>query len=191
MNRIKHSMAYGSSYDRGLEHILKMWPAIREEVPDATLRIFYGWDLFFKGYKDNPERMAWMEKMNQLMTQDGITHLGRISHQAVQEEFEKSELWIYPTHFGEISCITAMKAQAYGAVPCVIDYAALKETVQFGVKVKGDIYDPETKELYKNSLIALLKDQEYQEKVRTEMIPWAKKFAWKNVAREWDEEFRR
>lgn len=187
-----HLIVYGSSYDRGLEHLLKTWPDIKKAVPDARLRIFYGWNLFDVGYHDNPERMSWKEKMNKLMEQDGITHLGRIGHEAVIKEFEMAGIWAYPTHFGEISCITAMKAQAYGAVPCVIEYAALKETVQFGVKVKGDIYDKETKELYKNALIALLNDPIHQENVRNEMISWARKtFPWSVVAKQWHEEFKR
>jgi 2-polyprenyl-3-methyl-5-hydroxy-6-metoxy-1,4-benzoquinol methylase len=190
--RNQHLIVYGSSYDRGLEHLLKIWPDIKKEVPDAELHIFYGWNLFDIGYSDNPERMAWKEKMNNLMTQPGITHLGRISHEACIKEFEKAGIWAYPTHFGEISCITAMRAQAYGAIPCVINYAALKETVQFGVKINGDIYDPETKELYKNGLIALLKDSEYQESVRKEMVPYAaEKFGWSVVAQEWNKEFKR
>lgn len=192
IERDPHLVVYGSSYDRGLEHLLKMWPAIKEAVPDARLRVFYGWNLFDVGYSDNPERMAWKAKMNELMTQDGITHLGRIGHEAVKKEFEMAGVWAYPAHFAEISCITGMKAQAYGAVPCVVDYAALSETVQFGVKVKGDIYDKETKDLFCSSLIALLNDPKYQEDVRAEMIPWAqKKFKWQNVAIQWNEEFTR
>lgn len=187
-----HLMVYGSSYDRGLEHLLNMWPQIRKAVPDARLRVFYGWNLFDVGYHDNPERMAWKEKINKLMEQEGITHLGRIGHEAVKKEFEMAGIWAYPAHFAEISCITAMKAQANGAIPCVINYAALKETVKFGVQVDGDIYDQETKDLYCDALIGLLNDPKYQNDVRKEMVPWAQKnFAWQNVAIQWNEEFTR
>ncbi len=185
------TVVYGSSYDRGLEHLLKMWPDVLKEVPDAKLRIFYGWDLFDKGYANNPERMAWKEKIDELMKQPGITHLGRISHGACQVEFESAGIWAYPTHFGEISCITAMKAQAFGAIPVVIKYAALQETVQYGVKVDGDIYEPEVKEEYKEELIRVLKDPEVWRVVRQTMIEWAQdKYSWANVAKQWDEEFR-
>ena len=184
-------IVYGSSYDRGLEWLLKMWPGVKKEVPEAKLRIFYGWQLFDIGYRDNPERMAWREKMNKLMEQDGITHLGRISHDALQKEFENAGVWAYPTHFGEINCITAMKAQAWGAVPCVINYAALTETVQFGEKVEGDIYDQETKDAFLKALVGLLNDPERQEKIRGEMMSWAReKFGWDKVALQWSEEFR-
>lgn len=184
-------IVYGSSYDRGLEHLLKMWPDIKKEVPDAELRIFYGWDLFDKVMANNPERMAWKEKMQELMRQPGITELGRISHGAVKIEFETAGIWAYPTHFGEISCITAMKAQAYGAVPCVVNYAALEETVQHGVKIDGDIYEPETKEHFKNKLIDLLKYPQMQEDRRAPMMAWAKEqFKWSKVAKQWSDEFK-
>jgi len=41
--RHKHWVIYTSSYDRGLEHLLKMWPDVKKAVPDAELHIFYGW----------------------------------------------------------------------------------------------------------------------------------------------------
>lgn len=189
--RNPHLIVSGSSYDRGLEHLLKMWPEVKKQVPDAQLRVFYGWHLFDIGYRDNPERMAWREKMNKLMEQDGITHLGRISHEAVQKEFENAGIWAYPTHFGEISCITAMKAQAFGAIPVVVSYAALEETVQFGEKIDGDIYDQETKDAFLKALVGLLNDPERQEKIRKEMVPWAReKFLWSSVAKQWDQEFK-
>ncbi len=192
IHRNPHLMIYGSSYDRGLEHLLKMWPEIKKEVPDAQLHVFYGWNLFDKVYGDNPERQAWKEKINKLMEQEGITHLGRISHQGCIVEHMKAGVWAYPTHFGEISCITAMRAQCYGSVPCVINYAALKETVKWGVKIEGDIYESEVKKLYLNALIGLLRDEKFQEDVRREMMGGARDlFSWRKVAEQWTEEFRR
>src|SRR3990167_10920217 len=88
--RNPHRCIYTSSYDRGLEHLLKMWPDIRREIPDAELVVCYGWQLFDIGYRDNPERMAWREKINKLMEQNGIAHLGRISHAALWIELLKS-----------------------------------------------------------------------------------------------------
>jgi FkbM family methyltransferase len=184
------TVVYGSSYDRGLEHLLNIWADVKKAVPEAKLRVFYGWNLFDVGYKDNPERMAWKDKINKLLEQDGITHLNRIGHEEVKREFESAGVWAYPTHFGEISCITAMKAQTWGAVPVVIDYAALHETVQFGVKIDGDIYDRETKDAFRDALIDMLKDTDKQEKIRAEMMPWARdKFSWANVAKQWSQEF--
>src|SRR3990167_3844972 len=170
---------YTSSYDRGLEHLLNIWADVKKEVPEVELHVFYGWDLFVTFYRDNPERMSWKRRMDDLMKQEGITDHGRVSQPQILEEMKKCGLWAYPTHFGEINCISDMKAQAMGCVPIVVNYAALETTVRYGVKVNGDIYDKETKEEYKERLIALLKDPEKQKEIREPMIKWAKEhFAW-------------
>lgn len=186
-----NKVIYGSSYDRGLEHLLKMWPDVKSAVPKAELHIFYGWDLFSRFYANNPERMAWKAKIDGLMTQDGVTHHGRVSQPQILKEMATCGIWAYPTHFGEINCITAQKAQALGCVPVVINYAALKTTVQYGIKIDGDIYDKEVRDRFTNALIDLLKDPKKQEEIRKEMIPWAKEFfKWEHIARQWSDLFK-
>lgn len=190
IKRDPYRCIYTSSYDRGLEHLLVMWPDIKKAVPKANLHIFYGWGLFDKMFFNNPERMAWKDKMCNLMKQKGVTEYGKVDQERIVEEYFKAGVWAYPTHFGEISCITAMKCQAAGTAPVVMNYAALKETVRYGRRVEGDIYDQETKEVYKKELILALKSQKWQEGLREKMIPWArKKFGWDKVARQWSREF--
>ena len=190
--RDPYRMIYTSSYDRGLEHLLKMWPDIKKEVPQANLHIFYGWGLFDQMFHNNPERKMWKSKMEKLMKQPGITEYGKVGQDRIIEEYFKSGILAYPTHFGEISFISGMKAQACGAIPITVDYAAVHETVQYGVKVEGDIYDQETKEKYKKALIKALKDHEWQEKERKPMMKWAReKFGWDRVAKRWNHEFRK
>ena len=182
---------YTSSYDRGLGHLLDIWPDVVKEVPDAQLHIFYGWELFVKFYSDNPAMMQWKQQMDKKMEYKGITNHNRVGQVEMEEWYKKCGIWAYPTHFGEISCISAMKAQAWGAVPVVIDLAALKETVKYGFKVEGDIYEEEVQELYKENLINALKNPEILNKIRPKMMKWAKeKFTWKNVAKQWDYEFK-
>jgi glycosyltransferase involved in cell wall biosynthesis len=72
-----------------------------------------------------------------------------------------------------------------------MNYAALDETIQYGKKIKGDIYDNETLKEYKEALIYALKHPEWQEKQRKLMMPWAKKtYSWTRVAEQWTDEFR-
>lgn len=189
--RNNYAIITTSSYDRSLEHLLKIWPQVKKEVPQAELHIFYGWQLFEKFYRDNPASMTWKANVDKLMQQDGITHHGRISQPELKKWYEKCGIWAYPTHFGEISCISAMKAQAYGAIPVCTNFAALQETVQYGVKVDGDIYEKKTLDLFKDELVKLLKDHKRQEKIRPEMMKWAQdKFSWTKVAQQWDKEFK-
>ncbi len=187
-----HWCIWTSSYDRGLQHLLKIWPEVVKEVPDAQLHIFYGWQLFDKFYHDNPERMAWKEKMERMMQAKGVIHHGRVSQPEVEKWYKKCGIFAYPAHFYEINCISAIKAQLWGAVPVATDYAALDETIQFGVKIRGDIYEPAVLEEYKKALIKALRDPVWQEEQRRKMMPWArKKYSWSNIAKQWDKEFRK
>ena len=88
------------------------------------------------------------------------------------------------------NCITAMKCQAGGAIPVASDYAALKETIKYGVKMPMPEWNDETKEKYKNELIEMLRNVTKQKEIRKEMIPYAKKnLGWDKVAKAWDKEF--
>lgn len=185
-----------SSYDRGLENLLNIWRDVKKEVPETELHIFYGWKLFAHFYRGNPERMAWMRKMEDLMKQDGITHHGRVSQPDLEDWIKKCGIWAYPSHFYEINCISAIKAQLWGAVPVTTDFAALKETVKYGKRVEGEIYEnfalsPKMLESYKKELITSLKDEAWQKAEREQMMPWAReKYSWAEIAKQWNTEFK-
>lgn len=192
--RDPYKLIWMSSYDRGLEWLLQMFPTIKAQVPQVTLDIFYGWELFTAIHQNNPERQAWKKKINGLMQQDGITHFGRVGHKELEKALSEAGIWSYPTDFGEISCISAMKAQCYGAIPVVSDFAALKETVQYGVKVPLDEpYKCRTKEwqeTYIKALVEMLGST--HDGMRQQMMEDAKsRFAWSSVAISWGEEFKK
>jgi len=178
-----------SSYDRGLQHLLEMWPNVKKAVPKAELRIFYGWQLFDKVYSTNPERMAWKAKIVDLMKADGIYHGDRLTQGELEKEIKKAGVWAYPTDFYEINCISAIKAQVFGAVPVTMNYAALKETAQFGSKVDGSIWDKEIKEAFREQLIFRLMREDLNKEERPKMSRWAKhKYNWKKIINSWIKE---
>jgi glycosyltransferase involved in cell wall biosynthesis len=191
VKRNPHSMIYSSSPDRGLVYLLNNWAKIREQVPDATLDVYYGFQVFDAIHRNNPTKMAWKEKMLQLMRQPGITYHGRVGHHQLHLAMAKTAVWAYPTDFTEISCITAMKAQILGAIPVCTTLAALDETVKNGVKVDVDITDEDGEKEYFNALVELLKDEEKQREIREPMMKWASSyFGWDQVAGTWDRLFR-
>lgn len=179
-----------SSPDRGLEHLLKMWPDIKKAVPNAELHVAYGFQLFDVAHADNPGAMMWKENILKLMTYDGVRDHGRLAQPDLAELMKECAIWAYPTHFDEINCISALKAQYYGCEPIVINKGALKETVQFGRKIEGDIYEDAIKEKYKEQIIDALKNPISKAK-REEMMAWAKQFEWATVAKQWSEEMRK
>ncbi len=183
-------VVHTSSPDRGLEHLVEMWPDVKKEVPEAELHVFYGFQLFDRFYGNNPSSMGWKKKLVDNMAEYGIVDHGRVPQPELKKFMEESGIWAYPTHFGEINCISAIKAQAYGCEPVVVNYAALKETVQFGRKVEGDIYDQETKDEFKKQLIEALKNPMSQADREYMQLKTQDKYSWDTVAKDWSGEFK-
>jgi len=189
--RDSKKMIYSSSPDRGLIHLLKMWPEIKKEVPDASLDVYYGFNTFDVLHRDNPAMMKWKDGMLEMLKQPGIIHHGRVGHDELHEALKGAGVWAYPTDFTEISCITAMKAQILGTIPVTTTLAALNETVKNGIKIDADITEKDVQKEYIEALVDLLKDEEKQEKIRIPMMKWAKDFfTWERVAFNWDQLFR-
>lgn len=183
-------MLYASSYDRGIEILLKMWAEIKKELPNATLEVCYGWDLYDKGYQGNPQAMAWKDKINKLMEQEGITHHGRVSKSKLDEITASCDLWVYPTFFQETNCITALRSQSLGCVPVTMNLAALQDTVFSGVKLDGDIEETEIQEQFIKELVTLAKDKKRYQEEKKKAIEGAKAYSWSNIASEWVKHFK-
>lgn len=180
-------LIYTSSYDRGLEHILRMWPDVLKEVPDAELHIFYGWNLYDKMVDVGVRSEEFKKMMLQLMNQKGVFEHGRVGHKQLIKEFYKSGVYAYSSHFEEISCISAMKAQACGCVPVVTNYAALKETVKDGIIIEGKSGIPDVDKRYSEALIGILKDEKRQEEIRSSVLNHKSQFGWEKVAQQWND----
>lgn len=185
----QHKLLYSSSYDRGLDVLLYLWSDIKRIYPDAELHIAYGWDLFMAVAHNNPERMEWKETTEALMQQDGIIHHGRIGKKELKALRKECGIWAYPTYFTEINCISALEAQFDGCVPVTMDYAALSETVGSGVKVKGDILDPEVKDTYLKELLSLMGDKKRWKQESKKAQKFARTFTWDKIATQWINEF--
>ena len=179
----KHSAGYYSSYDRGLECLLVLWPEIRKEVPDATLDIYYGWVTFDKMFADNPAGMKWkwgiIRKLSELKDQ-GVTEHGRVSHEELAKAMKEVEVWLYPTAFQEIHCITALKTAEAGMHQVHTGVAALMETAPNATIVPGDkIYeDVKQQAEFTKAAIAALKNPKPS-------APPEGRY-WSEVARKWD-----
>lgn len=190
---------YGSSHVRGLAYIYEVWPEVKKAVPDAELHVYYGRESYDAVHKGNPERMKWMDDMmRKAQKLDGVTDHGKVSQAEINQHIFESGVWAYPCPFPEIYCITAIKAQAGGAVPVSSNFAALDETVQFGVKLlmkeqkEGTMVgsgDEEFLKPFKEALIDMLKHPEKQEAIRPKMMEWARSQSWEKVAQQWHKEF--
>lgn len=182
-------MLYASSYDRGLEHLLRLWPQVKEKIPNAELHIAYGWKMFDKGYSNNPYMMKWKERMEKLMEQEGITHHGRLSKASLDELTLDCDVWAYYCTFDETNCITALNSQRLGCVPITMARAGLLDTVYSGKLIDGDGFEPETKEEYLKALVYAYENPKWLQKESDKARNGIEKFYWGNIAKDWEKEW--
>ncbi len=187
-------LIYISDYMRGIEHLLERWQELIQEVPEAELHLFYGWQLIDALAKSPliakfPELKNKKEKLLPLMQQKNVYEHGRVGHKQLVEELLKSGIYVYPCHTPEVFCISALKAQACGCVPVVTAFAALDETIKTGIKIKGSADNEETINTFLSAVIDLLKNPEKQESLRQEALALQDSFGWNKVAQQWHEEF--
>lgn len=181
-------MLYASSYDRGLEHLLRMWPQVKAKIPTAELHCAYGWEMFLKGYSNNPYMMSWKERMEKLMEQDGVLHHGRLPKEDLDELTKSCQVWAYYCTFDETNCITALNSQRLGCVPITMAKAGLLTTVYSGKMIEGDGLEPETKDEYLEALVYAYENPEWLEKEKQKGISEIDKFYWSNIAQLWIKE---
>ena len=179
---------YSSSPDRGLDTLLDLWTDIKKACPDSHLHVFYGFtETYDKLHAGNAKMMEYKEHVMKMLKQPGVYYHGKVTHAVLHEHMASAGLWLYPTQFTEISCITAMKAQAAGAIPICTTVAALDETVQHGYKISFGMQDTRAQQAFKNITIKLLNSPARQEEIREPMIKWAREFYnWEKVAQEWN-----
>jgi tetratricopeptide (TPR) repeat protein len=193
--RDPHRLIYASCPSRGLVILADLWPRIKAEFPDAELDVFYGFNnVFLDQMRRSQEHRNVFERTHELARQRGVNYHGMVDQATLGAAFRRAGLWAYPCTFPEISCITAMQAQACGAVPVTTRFWALDETVRYGLRV-GDkdlrldemAHGPE---LWLRALRRAM-DPAWQETIRKDMVPWAQAFfPWEKVAREWDRTFK-
>lgn len=174
-----HRVIYASSYNRGLEILLDMWPKIREAIPDAELRICYGWQVFDEFVRQGLiQEDGWKAKMQEKMKQDGVKELGRLGHKELLKEYCKAAVMAYPcTYAGEINCIALTKAIACGCYPVTNDFAVMAERNVFGSVAKDE-------ESFKQYLIDAL-SKSHNDPIDHDYI---EANSWDTVAKEWVEE---
>lgn len=187
-----------SSPDRGLPVLLKLWPQIKERVPQAELHVFYGFDNWRKAALARGDE-AQLRAIDQLQTRmgqlasSGVHYRGKVDQATLAREFLSAGVWAAPTWFTETSCITAMEAQAAGLRCVTSSIAALNETVgrEFGVLIDGDWMTDTYQGLFLEETVrALTADEGTWLKTRDEIKARARRdFGLDELAHEWDRMF--
>jgi glycosyltransferase involved in cell wall biosynthesis/tetratricopeptide (TPR) repeat protein len=179
-------VVYSSSPDRGLDIILEgIWPKVIEQVPEAELHVYYGWNNYDAFQDSYPHMREFRQRVNDLfLNSKNVVQHGRIPQDRLAGEFLEASIWLYPTYFHETYCITAVEAQLAGAIPVTNHLAGLSETVASGAIIEGDVHDPVVQAEYAKVVIDTLKKSEKElGKYRQQVVENAPVESWASVAR--------
>ena len=133
-------VVYTSSPDRGLDVLLDVWPTVKDAVPKAELRHAYA-PVYFEIAEKDPVlgKFAAQIKEKSQELPDVFDH-GSLTQTDLADLFNNASVWAYPSWntphgvpFYEVSCITALEAQAAGLVCVAPRRGALPETLRKGV----------------------------------------------------------
>jgi len=170
------SCIYASDYLRGLEVLLETWPEVKKGFPRATLDVYYG-----RHPTLLKRRIEKIYALLEAVRPFDVTEHGLVGHKVLNQAYGRASFWTYP-YIGksETFCISALRAQASGAIPVIIERGALKEVVRYGFKCKS-------RRAYQKTLEeALERAEEITLKDRQEMRGFVlKEHTWEQVARRW------
>ncbi|MCB0354636.1 MAG: glycosyltransferase family 4 protein [Bdellovibrionales bacterium] len=177
-------LMYSSTPFRGLALLKHIFPRIRAQVPEATLHVFSGFEVYNGKAPYAPDLQEQFQKeFDTLKSIAGVVCHGNVRQDLLAQEFQKSTVLAYPSSFAETSCITALEAIAAGCIPVTSKLGALPETLgDCGIIVEGDLSSTEFIERYAAEVVELLQNSARQEEIRTRCNARRNTLGWDHIA---------
>lgn len=177
-----------SSPDRGLDHLLTMWPEIRRGVPDAELCIFYGFANFIKVMQQqrDPMMQTWYRYVLELSRQPGVVWRDRVNQLDLAKELQAAQVLAYSSNFLETNCITTAEAMAGGAVVLSTLAGAIPETVQgAGILIQGHPMSEAYQKVFVKDCVTLMTKPKEAASWREKGYKRAAELQWDRITDDW------
>jgi glycosyltransferase involved in cell wall biosynthesis len=166
--KIKNKFIYSSRPERGLNILLKLWPQILDKLPDATLTI--------STYGNFPSNSEETNLKTIIDNTESINYVGKLNVAQLYDEMSTAEYWLYPTHWPETSCITALEMLMSEVVCVYYPVAGLTNTMdKYGLPISSG------KEI--ETIVSLSEEQ--KDNLRKNGRMYAETCSWENRTVHW------
>lgn len=119
---------FNASVTKGMIPLVeRVWPRVREQIPDARLTIIGGYYKFREDHGPDEQQLKW-EQMVREYAASGINFTGVIKQSEIAEILAGAAWMIYPAAFPETFGISSLEALAYNTPILTCQFGALEET---------------------------------------------------------------
>lgn len=124
-----NQFVYNASVSKGMTPLLmKIWPQIHAQIPDATLKIVGGYYKFKSSDAPDEQEQTWHQLRSDHDGRLGVEFLGIIPQAQVSEVLAASTLMLYPAAFPETFGISTLESLCHNTPLVTCDFGALEET---------------------------------------------------------------
>ena len=125
---------YNASVTKGMVVLVdKVWPALKQRIPEAKLKIIGGFYRFRSDREPDAQEVKWRELV---ANNPDIEFTGIITQKEISEVLSKASFTLYPTGFPETFGISTMESIAYNTPIITTSFGALEETAFDAVAYK-------------------------------------------------------
>lgn len=126
LEKTKPILTYTSTPFRGLDILVHLFPAIREQVPNCELHIYSSMKVY--GEESKSDTQQFQSLYEQARATPGIEYKGSVSQVELAKAMSTMTALAYPNTYLETSCIAALEAMAVGLRVISTHAGALPET---------------------------------------------------------------
>ncbi len=183
--KVPNRLLWCSSRDRGLHHLLRWWPTLREAIPTLSLRVTYD-PRTMQGHRWQQEvRAEIAHQVEEGLRQPGITDLGAVSREVLVREQKETALWACPVEFFggyETGSFTLLEFSA-----CLTPMLCSEDPslIELGRDVAYFLPTPGEDEPWIQEIISLLSDESKRRAFEGAQKELALRYTWTNVAQQW------
>lgn len=196
-NRVKGRIVWTSSADRGLHNLLEVYPRIKKEVPEASLKIFYNFEYgnILNIEPNDPNNHPHVVEMgNRLryclesikrMRNLDVEHVGSISRNRMVKELNEASVFGYPfsaVAFTEGFSVSTLEGLASYTVSVISGEDCLGSVYKDSGAIIIDSPIRENLDKFADAVIKSLKNKEYSDQVIDKCREFAKKHTWKDTS---------
>lgn len=121
---------YNASVTKGmLPLVRKIWPLVKQQIPQAKLKVIGGYYRFRENADPDAQEKDWRELVaNPVYQQMDIEFTGIITQKEIADILTKSSFMIFPGAFPETFGISSLESLAYNTPLITTRFGALEET---------------------------------------------------------------